>query len=159
MVYNKKEQRNLESLQKDLIRAEELYDLGQFEETFKISDRVYQDSLVLNNNLLAFDAIIFKVTIPIQLGNLDKVPDLINQAENLLQIMSGDSLKEVELKKIDLLSLKGQLSFTKGEYGNSVEIHKKVLIRRNLPEPLILLVTVWLWEVKLKIPYLISSKV
>ena len=127
MVYNKKEQRNLESLQKDLIRAEELYDLGQFEETFKISDRVYQDSLVLNNNLLAFDAIIFKVTIPIQLGNLDKVPDLINQAENLLQIMSGDSLKEVELKKIDLLSLKGQLSFTKGEYGNSVEIHKKVL--------------------------------
>lgn len=127
MTTNNKELSNLAHLENELIRAKELFDHGKWKEALNISNQVYQESQTLNKGSLTFDALIIKATIPIQLGNLDTIPNLINQAETLLQTMRDDSLKEIELKETDLLSVKGQFYFSKGEYDISVEIHKKVL--------------------------------
>ena len=127
MKSEKNEQKELRSLQKELIQAKELYEKGQFEEAFNISARVYQESQTLNDNILIFDALISKATIPIQLGNLETIPDLIIQAEKLLQTFSDESLEEIELKKADLLSIKGQYHFIKGDLDKSVEFQKQFL--------------------------------
>jgi len=127
VTYEKKGQKELRSLQKELIQAKKLYERGQFEEAFNISVRVYQESQALNDNILIFDALIIKATIPIQLGNLETIPDLIIQAEKLLQTFSDESLEEIELKKADLLSIKGQYHYSNGELDKSVEFQKQIL--------------------------------
>ena len=120
-------QNSLEFLQKELNRAKELYEEGQFAEAYNIADRVYQESQVLSDKVLTFDALMIKAEIPIQLGNLETSPNLIRQGENLLQTFISESLNEYELKKASLLRVKGLFHLMLGDYDKSDEFMKKVL--------------------------------
>ncbi|MFX0074600.1 MAG: tetratricopeptide repeat protein, partial [Candidatus Hermodarchaeota archaeon] len=131
MTSDKKDHISIDSLKKELLQAQVLYDQGQFQEALNISDRIYQESQLLNNCFLTFDALIIKATIPIKLGNLEKIPDLITQAEKLLKTISDSSLNETKQKKADFLKLKGDYHFSRGEFSESVEFQKQVLVLRE----------------------------
>jgi len=127
LIDEKKRKETLEILQKELIQAKELYERGQFNKAFNIANRVYQESQALRDNVQIFDALVIISEIPIQLGNLEKIPELITQGENLLQTLIGESLEEIEQKKADLLRIKGLYYFNKGELGKGIEFQKQVL--------------------------------
>lgn len=131
MKENKEKGRLIEDLQNDLILAEELYDQGQWNEVIHITERIYRISRTLANKSLQFDALIMKAKIPISLGNLDKIPGLITQAENLLNTISEGSSNNIDRKKANLLSIKGAYLFSKGEYRESTELHKHALLIRE----------------------------
>jgi len=127
VTFEKKGQKELRSLQKELNQAKQLFEFGQYDEAYNIADRVYQESQALNYNILIFDALIIKATIPTLLGNLESIPNLIKQGENLLQTFISESLNEFELKKASLLSVKGLFHLMLGEYDKSFEFQKQVL--------------------------------
>ena len=127
MTDEQKKQNETENLQKELRKAKELYELGQFNDAVNIADHVYQKSQALGDNVQTFDALMIKVGVPIYLGNLKTVPDLIKEGETLHQTFIDESLNEVEQKAAELLSKKGTFHYVKGELDKGIEVFQQVL--------------------------------
>ena len=127
MTIEEKRQSKIDGLQKELTKANQLFEQGQYGEAHNIADRVYQESQVLSDKILTFDALMILSEIPINLGNLESIPNLIKQGETLLQTFISESLNEYELKKASLLRVKGLFHLMLDDYDKSDEFMKKVL--------------------------------
>lgn len=120
-------QSKIDALQKELMNANQLFERGQYNKAYNIADRVYQESRVLSDNVLTFNALMILTEILINLGNLKSIPNLIGQGETLLQTFYNESLNEIEIKEARLLRVKGKYHLQLGDYDKSIEFSKKAL--------------------------------
>jgi tetratricopeptide (TPR) repeat protein len=80
-----------------LLRADLLYQQGRYGESLALAEQTYKESLELGKNLQSVDCLIFMAKSLFWLGKLDKLFDVIIQAEELLksltQVLSSTRMK------------------------------------------------------------------
>jgi len=110
-----------------LLRSNILFELGQFEEGFKLAEQICRESQELGNYLQSVDALISVAKGYISMLNLDDCEKALSRAEILLDRITEKSLTEVQLRKVKLYSLKGMTYSLKGDLEEAIVYHKKSL--------------------------------
>jgi tetratricopeptide (TPR) repeat protein len=97
-----------------LLRGDLLFQQGRYKEALKLAEETYDLSLGLGNNLQSIDCLIIMAKSFNWLGMSDKLPEVINQGEELLKNLT----QVVSSKKI--MKRKASISFIKGFYYGAI---------------------------------------
>ncbi|MFX0018546.1 MAG: tetratricopeptide repeat protein [Promethearchaeota archaeon] len=91
------------------LKCELLFWQGLFEDTVKLAEQTYKESLGLGKNILSVDILLTMAwTLLMQgQGQTEKAQDIINQGEEMLKALTLESVEEYKQRKANIAHLKG----------------------------------------------------
>jgi len=143
-ILNKLIETSTLSLSDEIILSSLLIRVGDWENTFKIADQVYQKAQDSQDYLQSIIAILNMANAVIILGDLDKSSKLLEKSEEIYSLISKNNqanLEEVEAYKA---YIKGRLFFFSGNkeeslkyMRRSLELREKIGKKRDIAESLL----------------------
>jgi len=111
-----------EKLSYYLLKGSILFDLSQFEQSYKIAEQAYQESRGVKGGFYEIDILILIARNLIRLNKLDDALDILKQAEDLIRnyLQESSSTTNLKQRKATLFSLKASTYFFKGDSENAL---------------------------------------
>jgi len=130
-ILNKLVETSALSLSDEILLSSLLIRVGDWENTFKIADQIYQKAQDSQDYLQSINAILNMANSVITLGDLDKSFKLLEKSEEIYSFLSKDNqanLEEIEAYKA---YIKGRFSFFFGKKEDSLKYMKRSLDLRK----------------------------
>jgi len=100
---------------------------GNHEESFKYSQKAYQESLTLKNHLFSIDALVIMARALIWLGDMEKALNFVIQGEDILKNLSNISTPEREKREANIECVKGGISWFTGDLNQAIQYTNRSL--------------------------------
>ena len=133
----------MDQLSCNLLKSSILNRFGNYEESLRFAEKAYQESQELKNNLSSIDALLNMAWALTFLGDLEKALDLTVQSEDIFGTLKKISIKEREKIEADIVFIKAQVYWSKGnvdrglEYANrSLKLREKTGFKHEIVESL-----------------------
>ena len=121
-----------DQLSRFLIMSECLIELANYEEVIKFTEKAYQISQELRDNLRSIDALVKMASAKVWMGDFDKALNLIEQSEDLLKTLTRCTPLEREQREASITFTKGAAYLFQGNVNLALECVKKSLeLREN----------------------------
>jgi len=129
IIFNYEKKGELEHIEQIMcytIKSKALNDLGYYEDAIKLASKSYEECQRSGNNFLLIEALVEQARGLQMLGELDKSFDKIEQCEDLLKTLKGDTL---DIKRLEarLTRLKGNIHVFRGDERQSLEYQERAL--------------------------------
>jgi len=108
-----------------LIKAKLLYNLGEFLDTIKNAEEIYQESQKQGDLLSSFDALTIQAHALFMMGKISQSEDLIKQAEDLFKKIKETSTIDTKERESFMVRIKANIYSLKGEVHRSLELNKR----------------------------------
>ena len=118
-----------------LIKCDLLLQQGLNNDSVKLAEQTYKESLGLGKNLLSVDALVFMVESLIRLSKYDEALDVNKQGEELLKSFTQKLSSEYKRREASIAYIKGKISFYKSEMDQALEQIEYSLALREVHSP------------------------
>ncbi|MDX1798318.1 MAG: tetratricopeptide repeat protein [Candidatus Lokiarchaeia archaeon] len=135
LLNNLEEKENLKGfdlLSCHLLQSFVLNRLGNYQESYRVGEKAYQESKNLQSHLHTIDAIVSMSYALVWLGDFKRANDLILEGENILNSQAHEFPMDIEHKKGTIYYVKSNLKFFEGDMQkallyaqDSLKIHEK----------------------------------
>jgi len=114
-----------------LIKTDLLLQKGLNQESFKLAEQTYEESLNLGKNLLSVDALVFMAESSIRLSRYEDAHKFNTQGEDLLNDFPEKLTSNFKRREASILFTKGKIGFYVGEPDQTIEYLEHSLLLRE----------------------------
>jgi len=118
-----------------LIMCDLLLQYGLNDESVKLAEQTYKESLGLGKNLLSVDALIFMAESLIRLSKYDEALEVNKQGEELLNKNTEKLTSKYKRREASIAFIKGKIRFYIGETDQTIDILEHALALREEYSP------------------------
>ena len=118
-----------------LIKCDLLLQYGLNDESVKLAEQTYKESLELGKNLLSVDALVFMAESLIRLSKYDDAFDVNKQGEELLNKFTEKLTSEYKRREASIDFIKGKICFYRGDGDQAIEYVEQSLALREEHSP------------------------
>ncbi len=103
-------------------------ELTEYKSGLEPTERLINETLQSGDQISAFDVILLRIKLFLELGELNKCLELIKTAEELLHAFEANLIKNVRRKESNLNYIKGSVFRRKADYDIALDFTRKALI-------------------------------
>jgi tetratricopeptide (TPR) repeat protein len=122
-----------EKLSYYLLKGSILFNLGHFEDSYKIANQAYQESKGVKDYLYIIDILILIARNLNRLNKFEESFDIVAQAEDVFKNFPQESSNDLKQRMATLFSLRGAINFYKGDSDNALlNIEESFTLREEI---------------------------
>lgn len=112
-------------LSSKILKGKLLSELGQYQETFNLTDQILNESQQKGDLISSLDVLLIQAFSHIMMGNIKRSKPIIEQADKLYEKIKSSTKEDFRDKESFLIRMKANISFWRGETNRSLNLNKK----------------------------------